>query len=157
MKRVCRLGRLVARSGVRRTDQGRAIIEFVFLGVLMFVPLVYLIGTLAALQAAAFSATTAAREAGRAFTTAQAPADALPRAMAAADLAFEDYGFARPQAAIEVGCDGDPCLQADARVSVTATIQVTLPLVPAFLADQLPATIPVSATHVSTVDRFGGS
>ncbi len=139
-------------------ESGRAVVEFVFLGVLMMLPLVYLVVTLAQVQAAAYSATTAAREAGRALTTAPTEADGMPRARAAAQLAFADFGFDEGGAdtSLTVQCDGSPCLRPEARVSVTATIEVRLPFVPGFIGDALPATFPVSATHVSTVDRFGG-
>ncbi|MBK8470018.1 MAG: pilus assembly protein [Actinomycetales bacterium] len=136
-------------------EQGRAIVEFVFLGVMLFVPLVYLVIALAAVQGAAFSATTAAREAGRAFTTADREDESLARARAAAALAFEDFGFGQAQAGIEAACDGSPCLRPDARVSITATIHVRLPLIPALGGDDV-AAIPVSVTHIASVDRFGG-
>lgn len=143
----------------RRTgglEDGRAIVEFVFLGVVMMVPLIYLVMTLAVLQAAAYSATTAAREAGRAFTTATAEGQSMPRARAAAQVAFEDFGFLQEETSVAVACDGAPCLRPDARVLVRATIRVRLPYLPAFLGDAVPTVIPVSATHVATVDRFGG-
>ncbi|HNV16120.1 MAG TPA: pilus assembly protein [Dermatophilaceae bacterium] len=145
------------RLRVGRPDQGRAIVEFVFLGVLLLVPLIYLVMTLAVLQAAAYSATTAAREAGRAFTTAPAESQGMPRARAAAQVAFEDFGFLPEETSVAITCDGSPCLRPDARVSVTTSIRVRLPYLPAFLGDAVPAAIPVSATHVATVGRFGGS
>lgn len=147
-------------SAIRRRlgsgEQGRAIVEFVFLGVLMLVPLVYLVMTLGVLQAAAYSATTAAREAGRAFTTASTEAESMPRARAAARVSFEDFGFTADQTTVSVACDGSPCLRPDARVSVTTTIRVQLPYLPSFLGDSVPSAIPVSTTHVATVARFGG-
>ena len=45
-------------------------VEFVFLAVLVMVPLFYLVMTLSRLQAGAYAASTAAREAGRAYVTA---------------------------------------------------------------------------------------
>ncbi len=136
-------------------ESGRAIVEFVFLGVLMLVPLVYLVLTLGRVQAAAYAATSAAREAGRAFTTAETEGETLARARAAAALAFEDFGFG-DEASVELSCDGSPCLRPDARVSAVATIRVRLPFVPSFVGDAIPTEIPVSATHVATVDRFRG-
>ncbi|MEI2826806.1 MAG: hypothetical protein V9F04_10610 [Dermatophilaceae bacterium] len=40
---------------------------------------------------------------------------------------------------------------------MTARVSVILPLMPAFLADAVPASIPISVTHVASVDRFGGA
>lgn len=143
------------RRALGRADDGRAIVEFVFLGVLLLVPLIYLVLTLGQVQAAAYAATTAAREAGRAFTTAPVEAQGMPRAQAAARVSFDDFGFVPEATSVDIGCDGSPCLRPDAHVSVTATVRVRFPYVPAFLGDALPAVMPVSATHVATVDRFG--
>ncbi len=144
----------IARGSGRR-DDGRAIVEFVFLGVLVLVPLIYLVVIVGRIQAAAFSATTAAREAGRAFTTSSTEGEAAARARAAATLSFEDFGF-QDSSGLDLSCDGTPCLRPDGRVTATASVIVPLPLVPAFLEGALPLSVPVSSTHVSTVDRFGG-
>jgi len=151
------LRRLARRVRLRLSgrDEGRAIVEFVFLGVLLLVPLVYLVLVIARVQAAAFAVSTAAREAGRAFTTARHDADAYPRAQAAAGISFEDYGFGA-DGGLVISCDGAPCLRPQGRVSARATIDVRLPLVPDFLAGALPTSVPVTATHVAAVDRFAG-
>ena len=134
---------------------GSAIVEFVFLAVMMMVPLFYLVMVLARLQAGAYGVSAAAREAGRAYVTAPAPAQAPARARSAAGLAFADQGFER-EGTIKISCDGIPCLRPDGRVSVTATVSVPMPLVPAFFSGIVPMQVPVQATHVVTVDRFGG-
>ena len=136
---------------------GSAIIEFVFLAVLMLVPLFYLVMVLARLQAGAYAVSAASREAGRAYVTTQMRAQPQRRADSAAGLAFADQGFER-EGRIEIGCDGNglPCLRSEARVRVTATVWVPMPLVPEFFSRIVPVRIPVSATHIATVDRFGG-
>ena len=134
---------------------GSAVVEFVFLAVLMMVPLFYLVMVLARLQAGAYGVSAAAREAGRAYVTARVSAQAPSRAHSAAVLAFADQGFEH-EGSIEIGCDGTPCLRPAGRVQVTATVSVPMPLVPAFFSGIVPMRIPVSATHVATVDRFGG-
>ena len=59
------------RSGRRSTaEDGSALVEFVFLAVLMLVPIVYLIVALGRIQAGALAVEQGAREAGRAFVTA---------------------------------------------------------------------------------------
>lgn len=137
-------------------EDGRAVVEFVFLGTLMLVPLIYLVLILGAVQAGAFAATTAAREGGRAFTTSPSEDDAAARGRAAAALSFEDFGVL-DGSSVSFACDGAPCLRPDGRVKVTARVSVALPLVPSFLADVLPASIPISVTHVASADRFGGA
>lgn len=136
-----------------RVERGRAVVEFVFLGILLLLPLTYLVLTLARIQGAAFSASLAGREAGRTFVTATDDELGHARAQAAARVAFEDFGFVRG-ATLTVGCDGTPCLRPDGVVTATAVIDVPLPLVPDFLAGSLPTTVTISSTHVSTVDRY---
>lgn len=150
---VCRLagrGRLPAAGSGER---GSAVVEFVYLGVLMLVPLIYLVMTMSRLQAGAFATTQAAREAGRAFVTAGSALTAEGRARAAARIAFEDQGFGG-QGRLTVACDGEPCLRPEGRVETTATVRVPLPLVPSFARGLVPLELPVTARHLSAVDRF---
>ena len=136
-------------------QSGSSIVEFVFLAVLMLVPLFYLVMVLARLQAGAYAVSAASREAGRAYVTAQVPGQATARARSAAGLAFADQGF-ESEGSIQIGCDGTPCLRPEGRVQIKATLWVPMPLVPTFFAAIVPLRIPVSATHLATVDRFGG-
>jgi hypothetical protein len=138
-----------------RRDNGRAIVEFLVVGLLLLVPVVYFVVTLSRVQAAAFAVSTASREAGRAFTTAADEDSAYARAQAAARISFEDHDFGA-DGTIALSCDGSPCLRPQGRVEAVAAVAVRLPLVPDFLSGALPAVLPVSATHVATVDRFRG-
>ena len=132
-------------------EAGSAVVEFVFLTVVVLVPLIYLVLTVARIQAGAYAVAQAAREAGRAYVTAEA-ADAAPgRAQAAAEIAFADFGFA---GRLEIACDGSPCLRPEGRITTRASVSVPLPLVPDFARAVVPLQIPVDSTSVSTVDRF---
>jgi len=95
-------------------------VEFVFLAVLMLVPLFYLVMVLARLQAGAYAVSAASREAGRAYVTAKVSEQAPARAHSAAGLAFADQGF-ESEGSIQIGCDGTPCLRPEGRVQITAT------------------------------------
>ena len=68
------------------SDAGNAVVEFLAVTVLFLVPIVYLVLVLGRLQAATFAAQGAAREAGRAFTTAAGPDDGARRAAASVGL-----------------------------------------------------------------------
>lgn len=136
-----------------RSDDGRAIVEFVFLGILMLLPLTYLVLTAARIQASAFAASLAGREAGRAFVTAADDDDAHQRARAAAGLAFDDFAFDQGTD-LSLVCDGTPCLRPGGNVTATAQIAVELPLIPDFIASRLPSSVTISSTHVSTVDTY---
>jgi hypothetical protein len=154
---IARLRARLAQLGGTGPDSapGSAIVEFVFLAVMMMVPLFYLVMVLARLQAGAYGVSAAAREAGRAYVTAPVAAQAPARADSAAGLAFADQGF-DGAGKLVITCDGSPCLRPDGRVSVTASVWVPMPLVPAFFSGIVPMQVPVVATHVVTVDRFGG-
>ena len=149
---MSRRARLVRARG----EEGSAIVEFVFLGVLLLVPLVYLTMSVARIQAGSYAVTTAAREAGRAFVTADAGQDAAARARAASEIAFRDQGFPN-MGSLDIACSASPCLTPDARVVTTTRVTVPLPLVPAFARDVVPLEIPLTASHLSVVDRFRGA
>ena len=136
-------------------ERGSAVVEFVVLAVLMLIPLIYLVLTMARVQAASYAVSQAAREAGRAFVTASSGEVASSRAEAAARIAFLDHSMEK-DGRLAVACDGAPCLRPDGRVETTASVRVPLPLVPAFARRAVPLSLPVSATHLSTVDRFRG-
>src|SRR3954464_11281688 len=74
-------------------DQGSAVIEFVAIGVLLLVPLVYLVLAMGRVQAASFAADGSARAAARAFVTAADDDDARRRAAIAVQLGLRDQGF----------------------------------------------------------------
>ena len=147
MRRPCR--------SARRDEHGTAVVEFVVLAVLLLIPLMYLVMVLARLQAGSYAVSQAAREAGRAFVTADSEEVAGARAEAAARIAFLDHSF-EDVGRVLVSCDGSPCLRPDGRVETTATVRVPLPLVPAFVREVVPMSVPVRAGHLSTVDRFRG-
>ena len=146
---------MTARLGGPHDERGSAVVEFVVLAVLMLIPLVYLVMMLARVQAGSYAVGQASREAGRAYVTAGAEQDAVVRAEAAARIAFLDHSF-EDAGRLTIACDGTPCLRPDGQVETTAIVRVPLPLVPAFVRDVVPLSVPVSASHLSTVDRFRG-
>jgi hypothetical protein len=138
-------------------ERGSAVIEFVFLSVLLTIPLIYLVLTLSRIQAGTYAVSAAAREAGRAYVTTEQTERAERRARAAAGLAFEDQGFSPEDTSLAMHCDGRPCLRPEGRIDVTARVTVPLPLVPSFARGVVPLAVPISASHVAVVDRFRGA
>lgn len=79
---------------IRRTDDaGSAIIEFVFVAVIVMVPLIYLVVAVASVQRSELAVSQAAREAGRAFATSDSADEAPARAEVAVRLALQDQGL----------------------------------------------------------------
>ena len=136
-------------------DSGSAVVEFVGASLLLLVPLVYLILTLAQLQAAVFASESAAREAGRLVVRAETLDEGLGRAQAAVELAFADQGIAVSGAdTLTVTCDEQRCLTPGGLVRLEVRATVVLPGVPSFVRNHVPAEIPVVAEHVAVVNEF---
>src|SRR5689334_20678554 len=131
-------------------EHGSAAVEVLVLGVLLIVPLVYLVLTVAALQGAAFAAEGAARQAARSL--ALAPDDAAGRAAAdrAAAVALEDWRIEASAATVEVRCSPDPgdCSTPRGTVDVRVRVAAALPLMPPALDVDAPAGVPVEARSV---------
>jgi len=100
------LRRLAAR------DEGNAIIEFVFVAIMILVPTIYFVTAVASVAHSRTAVTQAAREAGRAFATGESTADALARAQVAVRLAFDDQGLSDDArlrfVPVEARCDRRP-------------------------------------------------
>jgi hypothetical protein len=138
-------------SRLRRADGGSAMLEFVYLSVLLMVPLVYVLTTVFQVQRAAFGVTEAARQAGRAYATAESDAHGRARADAAARLALRDQGIALAEPLALEPSDG---VAPGSVVRVRVTHRVPLPLLGGLFGDAVPPNIPVRADHVAVVDRF---
>jgi len=138
-------------------DRGSAVVEFVALGVLLLVPVVYLVLCVARLQAAAFAAEGAAREAARVVAAPGPEGDARADAEAVVALALADQGFDVSEGRLDTWCSTDPCSAPESLVRCTVTVEVVLPGVPGFLAGAVPARLPVVATGTATGDRFAGA
>lgn len=133
----------------RRGEWGTAIIEVTWVGLLLMIPLVYVIVTLVTVQRSAYGATEAARAAGRAFILAPDPVTARERAYEAARLAMLDQGapFEPANLVLECGPTPDACLQPGSSVRVRVDLDVRLPLVPSVFGRPA-GSIAVAATHI---------
>ena len=136
-------------------DDGNAIVEFVYLALLLMLPLVYVLLTVFRVQAAAFAVSSAAREAGRVYATSDSLDAAPVRSFEAARIVMADSRLELDPSQLEIVCSPSPCrLQPGSQVRVVMTYQVALPLVPRFFSDRAPASVRVSSRHLEVVDRF---
>jgi hypothetical protein len=147
------------RSSSWADDRGSAALEFVTVGLVMLVPLVYLILTMAAIQGGALAAEGAARQAARVFVTAPDVATAEAAAQRALEFALADGGIEGESSTIAVTCAprADACLTRLGTVTVTVTLEVPLPLVPTALAGDFSLAVPLAATATQQVSRFWGA
>ncbi len=137
-----------------RAERGSMTVEVAFLLVLLVVPLFYLVGTVGRIQAGAYAVTAAAREAGRAFVTAEDAAEASARAQVAAGLVYRAHGFEPRAGTVQLSCGQSGCLTPGGSVRADSQVSVELPLVPDFMRDRLPTTVTLTASHLETVDEF---
>ena len=139
----------------RRHETGTAIVEFVWLAILLLVPLLYIVLAVFDTQRAAYAATAAARSASRAFVTAPDQATAYSRAEAAARLAFGDQGIDAASFTLTISCRPDPqrCLAPGSVVAAEVRSAADLPLMPSARGGNTPR-IAVAATHRSPYGTF---
>ena len=133
---------LRARLGATGSDEGSAIVEFVFIALVVFLPLVYVVAGFSAVQRGVFAANAAAREAGRAMGTAPDPVTGQARAEAAVAIAVEDQSVEATDVVLAyapagAGCDDagsyTPSLTPGEEFSVCVTVTVRVPLLPDFI------------------------
>lgn len=151
-----RAGGDVLRRAVRHDERGSASLEFLTVGLILLVPLVYLVLAVAAVQGAAFAVEGAARHAAR-VAVLQRDAGEIDAAVSrAVSVALADYGVDADQASIDVDCADPGCLEPGSRVSVAVRAEVVLPFAPAVLDLDRLAVVPVEAHATQTVSRLAG-
>ncbi len=137
-----------------RDESGTAVVEFVWLAILLIVPLLYIVLAAFETQRAAYAASAAARSAGRAFVTAPDQATGRARAEVAVRLAYQDQRLdSVPD--VRITCRPDPrnCLTPGSVVRAEIRSSVDLPLVPAALGSNTPA-IRVDSEHEAPYGTF---
>ena len=139
-----------------RDDQGSASLEFVTAGLILLLPMVYLVLAMAAIQGAALATEGAARQAARVFVQAESPAQAEAEAHRAVEFTLADYGLSGSDARVSVRCAPHPsdCLTRRGRVTVTVAVSVPLPLVPPALSVHVPLAVPLEGSATGQVSRF---
>jgi len=142
-----------------RDESGSASLEFITVGVLLLVPIVYLVLALSALESASFGVEGAVRQAARVFVQSESEGAAESAARTAIQVTLADYGLDARDAKVAISCRPDPadCLTRRGYVTVTVTTTVPLPLMPPALQLHLPAGIPVQSVATEQVSRFWGS
>jgi len=140
----------------RSSDEGSSSLEFITTGLILLVPLVYLVLTMSAVQGGALAVEGASRQAARVYVQADDEADAAASADRAIAVALADYGIDASDASVSVACEPDPrdCLSRHGFVTVTVEVTVGLPLIPPILGLDVPAGVPLSSTATEQVSRF---
>lgn len=143
-------------------DSGTAIVEFVFVAVLVMVPLVYLLVAVAVVQRSEVGVTDAAREGGRAFATSDTPGQAEVRMAAAVRLALDAQGLPDDVEVRAVAAGSScaapairPTLEPGAQFVICVRRRVQVPAVPSILGGRGITTVGRYAVHVDDFRTVG--
>ena len=136
-------------------EDGSASLEFITAGMLLLIPLVYLVVAVGAVQGATLATEGAARQAARVYVESPDQGTAIKRAQQAIDFALADYGLDSQHADVTITCSAS-CLEPESLVSIGVGVKVVMPLVPAVLNLDQAAVVPVSSQASQVVSRFHG-
>lgn len=139
----------------RRGEEGSALVELTWLGILLLVPVLWIVLSVFEVQRGAFATSGAARAAGRAFVLAPDDAQGRARAEAAARQALADQGVPGQPLRLTVTCQPVPhdCHRPGSVVTVEIHSGVDLPLLPAALGGDAPS-FALAASHTMPVGQF---
>lgn len=139
-------------------EEGTAALEFILVGLLLLVPIVYLVVALGTIQGQSLGVEAGARHIARAVATAPDAATASARADRVLAAVADEYGLDPATVDVSVRCAsaGAECPEAGATLVVTVAADVALPLVPPVLGLERIARVPVEATSAQKVSRTWG-
>jgi len=138
-----------------RDERGSALVELSWLGILLLVPLLWIVLSVFEVQRGAFAVSSAARSAGRAFALAPDDAVGRSRAEAAVRRALDDQGLDGAGFRLRVTCSPFPadCHSGTSVVTVRVDTQVQVPLLPAVLGGDAPS-VALDAAHTVPVGQY---
>jgi hypothetical protein len=138
-----------------RDDEGSALVELTWLGVLLLVPVLWIVVSVFEVQRGAFATSGAARAAARAYALAPSDAVGQARAQAAARQALADQGTAGQPLRLTVSCTPTPgsCHVPGSVVTVAVHSGVELPLMPDALGGGSPS-FALSASSTVPIGQF---
>lgn len=138
-----------------RGEEGSALVELTWLGILLLVPILWIVVSVFDVQRGAFAVSGAARAAGRAYALAPTDAEGRVRAEAAARQALEDQGIDAAPLDVRISCSPYPhaCHSGTSVITVVIASRVDLPLLPSVLGGNAPS-FALSSTHTVPIGQF---
>ena len=137
-----------------RSEEGSALVEFAWLGLILMVPLVWIVLSVFEVQRGAFAISGAARAAGRAYALADNDAAGMVQARAAVRDALDDQGASGQPFNVRVTCGGLPdCHARGAVITVRVATKVKLPMLPDVLGSGAPS-FALDSTHTVPIGQF---
>lgn len=141
-----------------RGESGSASLEFLTAGMILLVPLVYLVVALAVVQSHSLGVQATARHVARAIAVAPDAGRAEVASERIVQAIAAEYGMQPDAVMLSLACPGGgACPRAAEIVTVTARADVALPLVPPVLGLDRLASVSVEATAVQRMSRLWGA
>lgn len=147
---------LQSQAGRLRDEVGTASLEFITVGLILLLPVVYLVLTMSSIQGGAFAVEGAARQAVRVYVQSGSTTEAAARAERAIRFALADAGLEALEPGVTVTCSPHPdaCLTRLGTVTISVAVTVPLPLFPPVLQLDVPLGVPLQAVATEQVSRF---
>lgn len=139
----------------RRDDAGSALVELTWLGLLLLIPMLWILLSVFEVQRGAFGVSGAARAAGRAYALAPSDAVGQARAEQAARQALADQGLRDAPLVVRVTCTPYPasCHSGTSVITVRVSSRVELPLLPDVLGGGTPS-FALDASHTVPIGQY---
>jgi len=139
----------------RRGERGSALVELTWLGLLLLVPMLWIVLSVFEVQRGAFGVSSAARSAGRAYALAPNDAVGQARAEAVVRRALDDQGLEGQPFTLRVSCEPFPadCHSGTSVITVRVATTVRIPLLPEVLGGDAPS-FALDATHTVPVGQY---
>lgn len=139
-------------------EEGSAALEFITVGLILLVPLVYLIAALGVIQEQTLGIEAAARHTARVISLAPDAESAAARGEQVLAGIVEEYGLDPDAVDVALTCApaGAECPSAGATITVTVVTRVPLPLMPSLFGLDRSTAIPVEAAAVQKISRLWG-
>lgn len=137
-----------------RDERGSALVETVWLGVLLLLPMLWIVLSVFEVQRGAFGVEAAARSSARAYALAGDDALGRSRAEAAARQALSDQGLEDAPIGLDISCTTAPdCHSGTSVITVVVATEVSLPFLPDLLGAGQPS-FALDATHTVPIGRY---
>ena len=138
-----------------RDERGSALVELSWLGILLVLPILWIVLSVFQVQRGAFAVSAAARSAARAYALAPDDASGLVRARTAARVALDDQGVGGASPELRVTCTPYPhdCHQGASVITVSIHSRVVLPMMPSALGSNRPS-FALDATQTVPIGQF---
>jgi Flp pilus assembly protein TadG len=140
---------------LRGDERGSALVELSWLGILLVVPVLWIVMSVFEVQRGAFGVAAAARAAARAYALAPDDATGTARAREAARVALADQGVDGVPPTVTVTCTPYPgdCHQGTSVITVSVHSRVVLPLMPSALGGSRPS-FALDASQTVPIGQF---